>query len=100
MIKAHGLIVQKCRSEGCQVMTLQVGAGISDQGEAGGMRFRKSVQSKRSDRLDDLLLRLANNSVPRHAGAEFFFDVFHACFGTFESHGAAQFLGFASSKVS
>ena len=35
----------------------------------------------------------------RHAGAEFGFDFFHAGLRAFESHGAAQFFGFASGEV-
>ncbi len=63
------------------------------------MRFRKSIKCKRSNRLNDLLLRFTANSVARHAGAQLFFDHFHSRLRTFEAHGAAQLLRLAARKV-
>src|SRR5713101_9445050 len=99
MIKTHWLIIQERRRERSQIMAFQISAGIRNQGKAGGMRFRKSIKSKRSYRLDDLLLRFTQDSVARHAGTQLFFDRFHSRLGTFEAHGAAQFLRFAARKV-
>jgi len=44
LIEAHGLVVQQRGRECRQVMAFQIGAGICQQREAGGMRFGKAVQ--------------------------------------------------------
>src|SRR5580658_10778559 len=99
MIKTHWLIIQERRRKRRQVMAFQVSAGIGDQGKTCGMRFGKSIKSKRSNRPDDLLLCFAEDSVTLHASAQLFFDPFHSRFRTFEAHRAAQLLRFAAGKV-
>ena len=98
-VKAHGLIVEQRRGEGGEVVALQLGAGIGDQGEAGGVRFGKSIERERGDGQNDLFLRLRRDAVLRHAGAQPGFDFFHARLRALEAHGAAQFFGFASGEV-
>ena len=98
-VEPHGLIVQDGRGERRQVMALQIRAGIGDQREAGRVRFGKSVQRERGDRLHDAILRLADDAVGGHAGAQPRLDFLHARFGALESHGAAQFLGFAAGEI-
>ena len=79
-------------------MLLQISAGISEKREAGGMRFGKSVKSKRGDGKNDLFLRFLRDAVTCHAGAKFGFDLAHALFRPLESHGAAQFFSFAAGE--
>ena len=50
--------------------------------------------------MHDCLLHRASDAVRRHAGAEPLFKIRHAFFRAFESHGAAQFLGFAAAESS
>src|SRR5271165_6240000 len=45
-IESHGLIVEQRSRESCEVMALEIGAGVGDKGEAGGMRLGKSVERK------------------------------------------------------
>src|ERR1043166_2238442 len=99
LIEAHRLIVQYCRSEGCQIITLQIGTRISNQSKTRGMRFRKTVKSKGTDRQNDLFLCLSNDSILLQAAAKFDFDLLHPCFGTLESKRAPEFFSFASGKA-
>src|SRR5262245_32136823 len=52
-VKAHRLVVQHRAGELGEVVALQICAGISDQREAGGVRFWKSVESEGRDGADD-----------------------------------------------
>ena len=79
-------------------MTLEISAGIGDEGEAGGMRLGKSVERERGDRENDLLLRFARDAVALHAFAQLDLDVAHALFAAFEAHGAAQLFRFATAE--
>src|SRR5258708_20286493 len=97
MVKTHRLIIQERRRERGQVMTFQISAGICNQGKAGGMRFRESIKSERSNRLDDLLLGFTEDSVARHAGTQLFFDRFHSRLGTLEAHRPSHLLRSAAS---
>jgi hypothetical protein len=98
-IEAHRLIVQECGGEGGQVVAFQIGAGVGDEGETSGVGFGESVEGKGGDRENDFFLRLRRDSVLRHASTELGFDFFHAGLRAFESHGAAEFFGFASGEV-
>ena len=46
-------------------MAFQIRAGVSQQREAGGVRFGKSVQRERGDGVHDGVLRLARDAVAR-----------------------------------
>ena len=98
-IEAHGLVVEHGAGEGGQVVALQPGAGIGQQGETGGVRFGETVERKGSDGADDIVLRLTGDAVACHAGAQFHFDIGHTLFGALEAHGAAQLLGFAAREA-
>src|SRR5580698_662765 len=80
-------------------MTFQVGAGVSDQGEAGGVGFGESIERERSDRENNFFLRFRRDSIGSHPAAEFGLDLFHASLRALESHGAAKIFSFASSEV-
>ena len=79
-------------------MALQICAGVGQQGEAGGMRFGKTVKRERGDGVDDIVLHLAANAGALHARAQLDFDLRHALFRALEAHGAPQFLGFAAGE--
>src|SRR4029453_6808316 len=99
LIEAHRLVVKNCRSESGQIMTLQISAGVSNQSEAGRMRFRKTIKGKRGDRLHNFLLRFAGQSLARHAVAQFHFNFLHTRFRAFETKSASQFLRLTTGKV-
>src|ERR1035437_2491217 len=80
-------------------MALEIGAGIRDQSEAGGVRLGKSVERERSNRKDDLLLRFRRDAVTLHTRAKFDLDIAHAHLAALEAEGAAQFLGFATTEA-
>ncbi len=98
-IKSHRLIVEQRGGEGGQVVALQIGAGIGDEREAGGVRFGKSVEREGSDGENDFFLRFRRDAVVRHAGAQLGFDFAHARLRALEAHGAAQFFRLASGEV-
>ena len=56
VVEAHRPGVQESGVEGGGVVASEVGAGIGDEREAGGVRLGEPVESKRGDRLDDLFL--------------------------------------------
>ena len=56
-VKAHRLVVQNRACKCCEVFHLEISRGIRDQRKAGGMRFRKTVERKRADVLNDRVLR-------------------------------------------
>src|SRR5439155_16384886 len=97
-VESHRLIIQESCGKRCEVVVFQISTGISDQREAGGVGFRKSVKCERSDREHDLILGFTRDAIAFHAGAEFGFDLLHPLFRTFESHSAAQFFGFTASE--
>ena len=88
-VKAHGLIVENGRGESGEEVAFQIGAGVGDQGKAGGVGFRKTVERERSDGLDDTILGFAGDAIFGHAGAQLAFHFFHAFFRAFETEGAA-----------
>ena len=98
-VEAHGLIVEQGGGEGGQVMALEVGAGVGQQGEAGGVGFRKAIEREGGDGLHDLLLGLGSDAVAGHAGAQLGFDLAHARLRALEAHGAAQFLGLTAAEA-
>ncbi len=79
-------------------MALEVGAGIGQQGEAGGVRLGKTVEREGGDRLHDLILRRAGDAVALHAAAQLVFHLPHARLRAPEAEGAAQLFGLASSE--
>ena len=73
-------------------MAFQKGAGIGKQCKTGGMRFRKAIQRKRGDGLDNAILRLACDAVAIHSFTQLHFHFPHSFFGTLEAKGPAQIL--------
>src|SRR5258708_32299767 len=55
-VEAHGLVVEYRSGESGQVAAFQICAGVSNQSETGGVRFRESIQRKRCNGMDDSLL--------------------------------------------
>src|SRR5437762_12780768 len=86
LIKTHRLIIECGRGERRQVVTFEISAGISDQSKTGRVRFRKAIEGKRSYGLNNFILRLSRNSLLRHAAPQFYFNVAHALFRSFEAH--------------
>jgi hypothetical protein len=80
-------------------MAFQIGAGVGDEREAGGVRFGEAVERERGDGENNFFLRLVRNLILCHSGAQPSFDFFHARLRPFESHGAAQVFGFAAGEV-
>ena len=80
-------------------MFAQIGAGIADQREAGGMGLGETIQSERADGLNDGILHHARDAIAGHACAQFDFNLGHAFLGAFEAEGAAQLLGFAAAEL-
>src|SRR5712672_3987813 len=86
LIKTHRLIIEGGGGKRRQVVTLEKSTGISNQGKAGGVRFRKTVECERSDGLYYFVLRLTGNSLRGPPPPQFHFNLLHACFRPFESH--------------
>ena len=68
------------------------------QRKAGGVRLGESVQRKRGDRLNDLLLRLLRDAVALHARTQLDFNVAHPLFAALEAEGATQLFRFAAAE--
>jgi hypothetical protein len=95
-IKTHGLVVEQGAGECRQVMALQIRAGVSQQREAGGVRFGETVERECGDGAHYIVLHLAAYAGALHARAQLHFDLSHAFFRALEAHGAPQLLGFAA----
>ena len=63
LVEAHRLVVENRGCECGQVITFEVGAGISNEGKTCRMRFRKTVKRKRTDRQHNVILRLSGDSI-------------------------------------
>ena len=98
-IKTHRLIVQNGAGKRGQVFHFEVCRGIRNQREAGSVRLRKSIQRKRADVLNDVVLRRGIEPVGRHAGAQLAFEIFHSLPGSAHPHGASQLFGFRAGEV-
>ena len=98
LIETHRLIVKKSRRERCEIVTLQVRAGVCDQGEAGRVRFRKSIKREGSYRLNDRVLSRLVDPVAIHSLTQFLLNLAHAKLRSFESHCASQLFGFAAAE--
>ena len=68
-VKAHRLIVQKTRVKFRSAMHFQISAAIGENGETDRMRFRKSVQRKRRDRVNDLIDLIGGDAFAFHGCA-------------------------------
>ena len=99
LIKTHRLVVERGCGKRRQVMTFEIGAGVSNQRKAGGVWFGKAVERERSDWLYDLVLCLRADAIACHALSQLYFDFFHARFRTFEAERTPQFFGFATAKA-
>ncbi len=80
-------------------MALEVGRGVDDQGETGGVTFGKAVEGERRDLPDDLFLSRSRDAPFGHASAKPDLDVLHPFDRAFEPHGATQFFGLAAGKT-
>src|SRR6516164_7715167 len=80
-------------------MALKVSAGIGDEGEAGGMRLGKTIESERNNRLDDLLLRFRRNAIARHPFPQLYLYIAHSLLTALEAHGATHFLCLAAGET-
>src|ERR1035441_6748728 len=92
-------VVQQRRCKSRQVMTLEISAGVGDQREAGGVRLGKSIERERSNRKNDLLLRIWRNAITIHTGAQLDLDIAHAHLAALEAEGAPQLFRFAAAEA-
>ena len=69
-IEPHGLVVEQRGEEFWSSVYLQVGAGVGQQREADGVRFGKSVKSKRAHGLGDGVDDVWGNALARHGLAQ------------------------------
>ena len=99
LIETHRLIVEGRRSERREVMTFQIRAGVSEQSKTGGVRFRKTIERKRRDLFDNLILCPANNSLLRHTAPQLYFDVLHSLLRSLKAHRPPQLLRFAAGEI-
>jgi len=98
LIKTHRLIIERGCGKRRQVVTLEISTGVSNQGKAGRVRFRKTVESKRSYGLYYFILRLTGNPLRGHSAPQFHFYIAHACFRSLESHRPPQLFGFTTAE--
>ena len=98
-VEAHGLVVEDGGGEGGEVFHLEIGRGVGDEREAGGVGLGESVEGEGADGLDDFVLGFRGQAVGGHAGAELDFEVLHALPGAAHADGAAQLFGFGSGEI-
>ena len=45
-VKAHGLVVEKAARESSEIVHLEIGRGVGDEREAGGVRLRETIHGE------------------------------------------------------
>ena len=98
-IKTHRLIVEQTRIELRRAMHFQIRAPIREDGETDRVRFRKSIERKRADRLQDFLDHFRRDVVAHHPGAQFHGHFLHPFLRAMKTEGAPQFLRFITGKI-
>jgi hypothetical protein len=98
-VETHRLVVENRCSERPEVVELEPCTRIGDKGEAGRVRFRKTIQGKGTDRLDDLFLRGDSNLILIHAFTQLDLQRSHLVCGTSAPESTTQLLCFAASEV-
>src|SRR5580704_17651041 len=92
VIEPHRLIVEQSRRKRRQIMTLEISAGIGDQGTTGGVRLGKPIERKRGDGKNNLLLGCRRDAIALHTFPQLYLDVAHALFAAFKTKSPAQFF--------
>ena len=67
VVEAHRPGVQDGDEEGRRMVDFEVAAGVGDESEAGGVRFRETVEGEGGDRLDDLVLGRTDDAAHLHS---------------------------------
>src|SRR6202453_5129230 len=70
MVKAERIAVEHRSVKRGWVMAFQIGGGVSDQGEAGGVRLGEAIESKRGNRAHDAIGGGAADTFARHTFAQ------------------------------
>ena len=99
-VEAYRLVVEDGCGEHGQVVELQPGARVGDQGEAGGMRLREAIEREGADGQDDLLLCLGTDTVGVHARTELDLEGLRLVGGAAAAERAAQLLRLPTGEVS
>ena len=82
------------------MVALQPAAGIGEQGEAGGVAFRKSVIAEALDLLEQVLAVFQAETILQHAGQQLFAMGLQAATTLPGCHRTAQGIGFARGVAS
>ena len=93
LVKAHGLAVEQRRKKGRRLVALEPGRHIGEQGEAGRMRFGKTVIAKAQYLLINGLGEFGLVATLEHAADEPRLKVREAALALPGRHGAAQMIG-------
>ena len=95
-VEAHGLVVDEAGEKLGGMVDLEPAGGVGDEGKGDGVALGKAVEGEGADCFDDFILHRDVDIALRHAETQSVADGFHAFVGTFEGHGAAQFIGFGA----
>src|SRR6516165_9314570 len=77
-IKTHWLIIKQAHKEFGGTMHLQPGTGVGNQCETDRMRFRKSVERKRSNGSKNFFSHFILYAIGAKSGAQLSFDALHS----------------------
>ena len=98
-IKTHGLIIKQAHKEFGGTMHLQPATGVGNQCETDRMRFRKSVERKRRDRMQDFLNHVRRDPITRHRFPQLHTHPVHPLFRAMKTERTPQFFRFVSGKI-
>ncbi|MNQ36084.1 hypothetical protein D3C85_495960 [compost metagenome] len=98
-VEAHGLSVQEGGAEDVRVMTLEPGRGIGDQGEGGGVAFRKAVGAEALKLAEGLFRELGRIAALDHAPHQLVLEVADPARELERGHGAAKLVGLGGGEA-
>ncbi len=96
VVEPHRPGVEERAQERRRVVRLEVGGGVGDEGEAGGVRLREAVERERGDPQHDVVGGLAGDPALGHPVAQLRLQLRHALDRALGAHRAPQLLRLAA----
>jgi hypothetical protein len=94
-VEAHGLAIDQRGGERGRVVVFQIGRGVDQQGETGGVRLGESVFAEPADLLKDALSEFFGQAALAHAVQQFLAKRFDVAVLAPGCHRPAQLIRFA-----
>ena len=98
-VEAHGQAVEQPAVKGCRLVAFEPGGYVHQQGEAGGMGFRKAIFAKALNLAKHPLGEIPVVAARQHAIDELLLETAQAAAALPGGHGASQLIGLAGGEA-